>query len=270
MVLIREPAVAGSFYPSDPDELRTAVQTLLDGAEIYPGPAPRALIVPHAGYIYSGPVAASAYAQLLPHRSSYRRVVLLGPAHHVPVSGLALPGVELFKTPLGMVPVCAAAFRQLGRSAVTVNRDAHLLEHSLEVQLPFLQLALESFRLVPLLVGVSDTGTVARAIERLWRREGTLVVVSTDLSHYLPYAEAGRRDGSTCNAVMALSPKGIGHTDACGCEAMKGLLTAARNCGMQVMTLDLRNSGDTAGMRDRVVGYGSWMFRERESCRNAA
>ena len=270
MVLIREPAVAGSFYPSDPDELRTAIQTLLDGAEVLPGPAPRALIVPHAGYIYSGSVAASAYAQLLPYRSRYRRVVLLGPAHRVPVSGLALPGVELFKTPLGMVPVGKVAFDQLGRSAVTVNEAAHLEEHSLETQLPFLQVVLESFRLVPLLVGVTEPETVARAIERLWRLEGTLIVVSTDLSHYLSYDDAGRRDGGTCNAIESLSPKHIGHTDACGCEAMKGLLTAARNCRMEVTTLDLRNSGDSAGMRDRVVGYGSWMFCDKVPCQNAA
>ena len=201
MVPIREPAVAGSFYPSDPDELRTAVQDLLDAARIVPGPPPCALVAPHAGYVYSGAVAASAYAQLLPHRGRYRRVALLGPAHRVPVSGLALPGVELFRTPLGLVPVGKAAFDQLGRSTVTVNPAAHRREHCLEVQLPFLQVVLGAFKMVPLLVGVTEPATVAAAIQRLWRDEGTLVVVSTDLSHYLDYETAGRRDGGTRAAV---------------------------------------------------------------------
>lgn len=270
MVLIREPAVAGCFYPSDPGELRTAVQDLLDAAPVVPGPPPCALIAPHAGYVYSGPVAASAYAQLLPHRQRYRRVVLLGPAHRVPVSGLALPGVELFRTPLGLVPVGKAAFEQLGRSAVTVSWAAHRGEHCLEVQLPFLQVVLGSFRMVPLLVGATSPNTVAAAIERLWQDDETLVVVSSDLSHYLDYESARRLDDTTRDAVEALRPGGVGHVGACGCEAMKGLLQAARNTGLQATTLDLRNSGDTAGNRDRVVGYGAWVFREGASCREAA
>lgn len=270
MVLIREPAVAGSFYPSDPDELRTAVQDLLGAARVVPGPPPCALIAPHAGYAYSGPIAASAFAQLLPHRRRYRRVVLLGPAHRVPVSGMALPGVELFRTPLGLVPVGKAAFEQLGRRVVTVSRTAHHGEHCLEVQLPFLQVVLGPFRLVPLLVGVIEPATVAAAIQRLWRDEGTLVVVSTDLSHYLDYDAAGRRDGGTRAAVEALDPGSFSHVDACGSEALKGLLLAARNEGKDVVTLDLRNSGDTAGSHDHVVGYGAWMFREGASCRDAA
>lgn len=270
MVLIREPAVAGSFYPSDPDELRTTVESLLAGVEIVAGPPPRALIAPHAGYRYSGPVAASAYAQLLPHRSRYHRVVLLGPAHRVPVSGLALPGVELFRTPLGLVPVGKAAFEQLGRDAVTVNPAAHRGEHCLEVQLPFLQVVLDSFRLVPLLVGVTEPDTVAAAIERLWQDDETLVIVSTDLSHYLGYEAANRLDGSTRDAVEALEPGNVGHVGACGCEAMKGLLRAARNTKLEVVTLDLRNSGDTAGSRDHVVGYGAWLFREPRPHQKAA
>lgn len=270
MVPIREPAVAGSFYPSDPDELRTAVLDLLDAARIVPGSPPCALVAPHAGYIYSGPIAATAYAQLLPHRRRYRRVVLLGPAHRVPVSGLALPGVELFRTPLGLVPVGKAAFDQLGRSAVTVNPAAHRREHCLEVQLPFLQVVLDKFKIVPLLVGVTEPAIVSAAIRRLWRDAGTLVVVSTDLSHYLDYESAGRRDGGTRAAVEALDPGGFSHVDACGSEALKGLLLAARHEGMEAVTLDLRNSGDTAGSHDRVVGYGAWVIREGASCRDAA
>ena len=270
MSWIREPAVAGSFYPSDPDELRAEVQTLLDGAAVLPGPAPRALIVPHAGYAYSGPVAASAYSRLVPYRDDYRRVVLLGPAHRVPVNGVALPGAELFRSPLGLVPVDASAFQSLDHPAVSVNVAAHRGEHSLEVQLPFLQVVLGQFNLVPLLAGVTDPETVADVILRLWDETGTLVVVSSDLSHYLDYRTASGRDRLTCEAIESLDTACIGHTDACGSEAVKGLLLAARHLGLAARTVDLRNSGDTAGPRDRVVGFGAWTFVEGEPCRNVA
>ncbi len=270
MALIREPAVAGCFYPSDPDTLRATVRALLDEATPVPGPPPRALIVPHAGYEYSGPVAASAYAQLAPHRDTIERVVLLGPAHRVPVRRLAMPGAELFRTPLGLVPVDPFTFQLLDDPGVTMNRAAHRSEHSLEVQLPFLQLVLDRFKLIPLLVGAPKPETVARVIEALWDRPGTVVIVSADLSHYMDYRSATRMDRRTCRAIESLKISGIGHTQTCGSEAVRGLLAAGRRRGLCVRTLDLRNSGDTTGPRDRVVGYGAWMFVEEDKCRSAA
>lgn len=270
MKWIREPAVAGSFYPSDPETLRTAVKRMIDRATALPGPAPCALIVPHAGYEYSGQVAAEAYAQILPNRDVIRRVVLLGPSHRVAFRGLALPGVELFRGPFGLIPLDAGAFTLLKYPAVKVRNRAHRLEHSLEVQLPFLQLALDSFSLVPLVAGVVDPEDVANVIEHLWDPPGTLLVVSSDLSHYLSYPEATERDGCTTDAIEALDDARIGHSDACGCEAVKGLLVAARRLGLNARTLQVCNSGDTSGSRDRVVGYGAWMFVEARSCKRAA
>lgn len=270
MKWIREPAVAGSFYPSDPVELRAAVETLLDEAPASPGTPPRALIVPHAGYVYSGSVAATAYAQIRPYRETFRRVVLLGPAHRVALSGMALPGVELFRGPFGLVPLDAATYPLLDFPGVIVSHEAHRLEHALEVQLPFLQLVLGAFTLVPLVVGVCDPGLVADVIDRLWSAPGTLVVVSSDLSHYLDYAEAKQRDRHTRRAIEGLDDAAINHADACGCESVKGLLVAARRAGLKARTLDVRNSGDTAGTPRHVVGYGAWMFLEDEPCDQAA
>lgn len=270
MKCIREPAVAGCFYPSDPDELRAMVATMLDNAGPLSGPPPRALIVPHAGYTYSGQVAACAFAHLVPHASSYRRVVLLGPAHRVVLSGIALPGVEMFRSPLGFIPLDRAAYSQLDHVDVKVSFRAHRNEHSLEVQLPFLQMVLGTFSLVPLAVGVTHPDAVADVIERLWRDPGTLIVVSSDLSHYLDYSEASEHDLRTRRAIEALDASSIGHADACGCEAVKGLLVAARRAGLQAETLEVCNSGDTAGPRDHVVGYGAWMFHESEPCENVA
>ena len=270
MALIREPAVAGCFYPSDPDTLRANVRALLEEATPVPGPPPRALIVPHAGYEYSGPVAASAYAQLALHGDNITRVVLLGPAHRVPVRRLAMPGSELFRTPLGLVPVDPFIFRLLDDPGVTMNMAAHRSEHSLDVQLPFLQLVLDRFKVVPLLVGATKPETVARVIETLWDHTGTVVIVSADLSHYMDYASARKTDRRTCRAIESLEIGDIGHTQTCGSEAVRGLLAAGRRRGLNVQTLDLRNSGDTRGPRDRVVGYGAWMFVEADECRSAA
>lgn len=270
MKRIREPAVAGSFYPSNPDELRTVVETLLGLAGVRDNPAPRALVVPHAGYIYSGSVAASAYAQLLPHRESIRRVVLMGPAHRVPLRGMALPGCEIFDSPLGPVPLDLDTIDGLNHPSVTVNTEAHRLEHSLEVQLPFLQVALGEFLLVPLVVGTTNAGAVSAVIDEFWHEPSTLLVVSTDLSHYLPYDEARRQDQATCESIEGLDAAYIGHSDACGSVPLKGLLAAASRRGLAVHTLDLRNSGDTAGNRAQVVGYGAWMFLEDKRCKTAA
>jgi len=270
MIRIREAAVAGSFYPAAPGALRTTVTRLLDDAPEAAGPAPLAIVVPHAGYAYSGPVAAAAYARLRPHRARFRRVVLLGPAHCVAFEGLALSTAVAFRTPLGDVPLDSAGAVALEHPAVCSFDAAHGPEHSLEVQLPFLQCVLESFTLVPLVVGRVAPDVVAEVIECQWERPDTLVVVSTDLSHYLAYDSARAVDRRTCGAVESLDGRRIGHTEACGATPLRGLLIAARRRGLHAVTLDLRNSGDTAGGRDGVVGYGAWMFVEEPSCERAA
>lgn len=262
MTVIREPAVAGRFYPGDARELRTTIRVLLDEAPVQEGPAPKALIVPHAGYIYSGPVAASAYASLQPYRRRYTRVILLGPSHRVGVEGLALSGADVFRTPLGDVPLDKAAIAALNIPAVTVFDATHRFEHSLEVHLPFLQTVLESFSVVPLVVGRVAQETVADLIDALWGGPETLIVISSDLSHYLPYEEARSTDKSTCEAIEKLQPRHISHDRACGATPIGGLLIATKRRGMKALTLDLRNSGDTAGDRSQVVGYGSWIFLE--------
>jgi hypothetical protein len=258
----RKPAVAGMFYPDDPAVLARTVQTLLAGvAPPAASAAPiKALIVPHAGYVYSGPIAASAYARLQGLRGIVRRVVLLGPVHRVAVRGLALPGAQAFATPLGTVPIDPDAVQRLrALPQVTVSAPAHALEHSLEVQLPFLQAALGEFTLVPLAVGDAAPEEVAGVLEALWNGPETLIVVSSDLSHYLPYETAQRLDGQTCTAIRDLQPL-HSHEQACGATPVNGLLLAARRHGLQAQLLDLRNSGDTAGDRARVVGYAAFAF----------
>ena len=259
----RPAAVAGTFYPADPAALARDVAALLDraGAPIEPGePTPKAIIAPHAGYIYSGPVAATVYARLAPLAPRIRRVVLLGPAHRVALRGLALPGAAAFDTPLGTVPVAAEANALLqDLPQVVVNRDAHALEHSLEVHLPFLQKALGDFELIPLVVGHATTEDVAQVLERLWDGEETLVVVSSDLSHYLGYAQAQATDRDTARLILNRQPI-LDPYQACGAIPANGLLTVAARRGLGARLLDLRNSGDTAGDRSRVVGYGSFAF----------
>ncbi len=262
MTVIREPAVAGQFYPGNASELRTAIRVFFEDVPVKPSPAPKALIVPHAGYIYSGPVAATAYARLHPYHEQYARVILLGPAHHVAVSGLALSAADVFRTPLGDVPLDKEAIAALNMPEVMVFDATHKLEHSLEVHLPFLQSVIESFSVVPLIVGDVAPDTVAEVIDALWGGPETLIVVSSDLSHYLTYEKARSMDDATCQAIEDFEADRIDHHDACGATPIRGLLIAARRRGMQVTTLDLRNSGDTAGDRNRVVGYGSWLFLE--------
>ena len=262
MSIIREPAVAGQFYPSDAGELRTTIEGLMDRVPFKPGPAPKALIVPHAGYIYSGSVAASAYARLRSCRDRYTRVILLGPCHRVNVRYLALSGVDVFRTPLGDVPLDREVSTALDRPDVRVFEAAHQFEHSLEVHLPLLQIVLGRFSLVPLLMGEVAPETVAEVIKSLWGRAETLIVVSSDLSHYLGYDQARTRDQFTCEAIEHLDADRIDPVDACGATPIRGLLIEAKRRSMEVTTLDLRNSGDTAGRKDHVVGYGAWMFSE--------
>ncbi len=257
----RPPAVAGLFYPADPTALEHQVQAALDAA---PGPepgspAPKALIVPHAGYVYSGPTAARVYARL--RGAAVERVVLLGPAHRVWLRGLAAPQAARFASPLGPVEVDRDAIERIrGLPGVCVDDAPHAAEHSLEVQLPFLQLALGPFRLVPLTVGDARDEEVSGVIDALWDGPGTLVVVSSDLSHYHDYETARRLDAATCRAIETLSPERLGPESACGRIPIRGLLRVARERGLRVRTLDLCNSGDTAGDRDRVVGYGGWVL----------
>jgi MEMO1 family protein len=261
----REAAVAGTFYPADRSELAAMVGGLLDAAAEADrgrdalGAPPKALIAPHAGYVYSGAVAASAFRCAAPLRDRIRRVVLIGPSHFVRFAGVASSGASAFATPLGEVEVDAAAEALLGTVPFVGERpEAHRREHCLEVELPFLQQVLSSFRVVPLVVGEAGTEEVGRVLELLWGGDETLIVVSSDLSHYLDYDTASRLDAATSRAIEELRYAAIEPEHACGAIAVRALLWAARRRGLRAATLDLRNSGDTAGPRDQVVGYGAW------------
>ncbi len=261
MQTVRRPAVAGMFYPEDPHELRTMLQGFL-GAAAESRWAPKAIIAPHAGYIYSGPIAATAYSQLASDRDAITRIVLLGPSHRVPFRGLALSSAQAFLTPLGEVPLDAGARDALaGLPQVKVLDEAHAMEHSLEVHLPFLQEILDRFTLIPLVVGEVSTEEVSEVLERLWGGPETRFVISSDLSHYHDYRTAQRLDKATSEAIENLRPEDIGYEDACGRNPVKGLLVAARKHGLKGKTLDLRNSGDTAGPKNQVVGYGAYIFQ---------
>jgi MEMO1 family protein len=258
---VRDAAVAGTFYPGDPLVLREAVTGALADAEVRCPARPKALVVPHAGYVYSGPIAAAAYAQLRAPGPPVERVVLLGPSHHVPLDGLALPEAAAFATPLGLVPVdAAAAERALALRQVTRSEAAHRREHSLEVQLPFLQVALGPFTLVPLAVGHASPEVVAEVLDALWGGPETLLLVSTDLSHYLSYQLAHAVDCRTAAQVLALEAHGLQPEQACGQAPLAGLLLSAQRHRLSARLLDLRSSGDTAGDHDRVVGYGAFAF----------
>jgi len=246
------------FYPAEPRALRGMLAQYLDAAGVGGG-VPKALIAPHAGYIYSGPVAASAYALLKPARGVVRRVVLLGPAHRVGFTGLALPSSDFFATPLGDIPIDKEAIAGLqALPQVRVFDAAHALEHSLEVHLPFLQEVLGEFSLVPLVVGDASAEEVGKVLEYLWGGPETLIVISSDLSHYHDYRTAKQLDAATSRAIESLRYEEIDFEGACGRIPVSGLLWLARKRGLSVRTLDLRNSGDTAGSRSQVVGYGAY------------
>ena len=263
----RQPAVAGMFYPAGREQLHKDVQTYLKGITIpHADPVPKAIIAPHAGYVYSGPVAASAYARLLPARDRIHRVVLLGPSHRVPFRGLATSSADAFTTPLGSISLDHAAIQKLAVLPQVHSLDqAHTLEHSLEVHLPFLQEVLDDFQLVPLVVGDASPAEVAEVLETLWGGPETLIVISSDLSHYHDYANAKRMDRRTSDAIEGLRAEAIHSEDACGCVPVSGLLYLAREHGLHASTVDLRNSFDTAGnnaggSREQVVGYGAYVF----------
>jgi MEMO1 family protein len=258
---VRPPAVAGTFYPADAAALRSEVGALLAAARP-PAVRAKALVAPHAGYVYSGAIAASAY-KLLERAPRPTRVVLLGPAHTVALEGMALPAVRALRTPLGEVPVDAELeARALGFPEVFEDARAHAREHSLEVQLPFLQQVLGDFSVLPLCVGRARAGEVAAVLEAVWGGPETLVVVSTDLSHHLGWEQARRADAETIQAILGLDPGALGGERACGAGPLKGLLLAARRRGLRPTLLDARNSGDTAGGRERVVGYAALAFCE--------
>lgn len=260
MSLIREPAVAGLFYPANPQVLHQSINEYLDQAASE-GTRPKAIIVPHAGYRYSGQIAASAYHLLRQASDKIHHVVLIGPSHHVGFRGVAVPNVDYFATPLGNVPIDKSKIALIsGLPFVQIRDDAHFQEHSLEVQIPFLQELLSDFSLVPIVAGDASAEEVGMVLERLWNGKETLIVVSSDLSHYHDYITARQLDRETSEAIEQLRPDLIGYESACGRVPVNGLLTVARKHGLSAHTLDLRNSGDTAGPKDRVVGYGAYEF----------
>jgi AmmeMemoRadiSam system protein B/AmmeMemoRadiSam system protein A len=262
--IVRPAAVAGAFYPGSAAQLSLELGELLDGVDNFEPKLgfPKALIVPHAGYMYSGPVAARAYDELAAARGIVKRVVLIGPSHFVGGRGLALPECEAFETPLGRIPLDAAGIAALADlKQVVKSAAAHSQEHSLEVQLPFLQKMLGNFSLVPIAAGAALTEEVAEVLERLWGGPETLIVISTDLSHYHDYEEARRIDGATLERIAAYAAD-LNYEEACGATGLNGLLVVASNKGLSIKLLAACNSGDTAGSKARVVGYSSFALYE--------
>ena len=262
MGTVRQPAVAGLFYPAQAALLQQEVWQYLQQATTT-GPRPKALVVPHAGYVYSGPVAASAYHLLQSSAETIKRVVLLGPSHRVAFPGLAMSSARAFHTPLGDIPLDSEAHDAIRDLPGVREFDrAHEEEHSLEVHLPFLQSVLSSFTLAPLVVGDATAEEVGQVLEALWGEEETLVVVSSDLSHYHDYETARRLDMATTRAIESLQKEPLQGEQACGCRPINGLLYVVRKLGLSIRAIDVRNSGDTAGARDRVVGYGAYVIEQ--------
>ena len=260
-VIARQPAVAGSFYPADPDRLRRQVTELLVGVSATAKTTPKAVIAPHAGYSYSGQIAAAAFATLRDGAQRFARVVVIGPAHYVAIRGIALPTVDAFETPLGRVPVDRDAVSEIADLPFVLPSDAaHAPEHALEVELPFLQIVLPSFSLVPLVVGDAAAQEVADVLARLWSGPETLLVVSSDLSHYHSYEIAQRLDAATAAAIEKGDWASLGPGQACGYLPIAGLIVETNRRNLKARRLSTCNSGDTAGPRDQVVGYGAWAF----------
>ncbi|PSW05735.1 AmmeMemoRadiSam system protein B [Photobacterium lipolyticum] len=260
---IRYPAVAGSFYDKSAQHLQSQLDNWLK-----PPPALRhsirALIVPHAGYIYSGETAAQAYRHLKSLADKIERVILVGPSHRFYFQGCALPSAHYFATPFGNIPIDTQAIEKLQKiEDVEVSDQAHALEHCLEVQLPFLQTCLHQFTLLPMLTGNVSPVTVANLIDDLWQQDNTLLVVSSDLSHFHPYSEAQSIDKNTCSLIEHFEPS-LTPEQACGSTGINALLLLAKKRGYQLTRMDLKNSGDTAGDKERVVGYVSYLISEIE------
>lgn len=266
---VRPAALAGSFYPADPGQLARRVDDDLGKARAFQG-KPKAIIAPHAGFVYSGEVAGSAYAAVAARRDEIRRVVLLGPCHRVAVRAFAVPSFQAFATPLGLVPIDRAGLAcALSVAGVEQRDDTHGPEHSLETQLPFLQRLLSDFTIVPVIVGGASMAQTDALLEALWGGDETLIVISSDLSHFHGYTRAQELDGDACRRIEALEPGRLGDEQACGRYAIKGLLARAQALDLRATTIDLRNSGDTAGRgnRERVVGYGAVTFEDAATAR---
>ncbi len=260
MKSIRQPAVAGSFYPDSPKVLSTMLSAYLEQA-MPSAKAPKAIIVPHAGYVYSGACAAQAYARLSSQHALIKRVVLLGPSHHVGFTGLALSSADAFNTPLGDIPLDKKSIVSLLHFPFVEYLDqAHTLEHSLEVQLPFLQMTLDDFSLVPIVVGDCPAEQIEQVLELFYGQPNSLIVISSDLSHFHDYATAQRLDQATSEKIENLDYRHLDYDSACGRVPVSGLLALAKNKSLQIKTIDLRNSGDTAGDKSRVVGYGAYVI----------
>lgn len=255
----RRPAVAGLFYPDDPTKLRKMVDHFLNDAKTE-AKVPKAIIAPHAGYIYSGPIAASAYARLKGSRDSINRVVLIGPSHRVAFRGLAVTRTDYYTTPLGNVMIDRAGVEALIKLPfVEYVEEAHAHEHSLEVHLPFLQETLADFKLIPIVAGDASADQVSQALDLVWGGPETLIVISSDLSHYHNYSTAKKRDQQTSTWIERMEYEKLSPEDACGKVPVSGLLKLIRQKSMAIKTVDLRNSGDTAGDKTRVVGYGAYV-----------
>jgi AmmeMemoRadiSam system protein B len=263
---VRQPAVAGAFYSGNKGVLANDIKAFLDSTTPVKGQAsPKAIVVPHAGYIYSGQTAAIAYSHLVAGCKTIKRVILLGPVHRVSVRGLALPGADAFATPLGEIELDQAAIASISHlHQIVVSPTAHAQEHSLEVQLPFLQSVLDEFKLVPLAVGDTTPAEIAEILDILWGGSETLIVISSDLSHFLPYDIAQKVDSETVQNILDMKVS-LTHNQACGGAPINGLVLAARRHHLKPKLLDLCNSGDTAGDKNRVVGYASFMFNEESS-----
>jgi len=264
MSSIRKPAVAGTFYPSSPENLHQMVQGMLADKPLGPGSSslPRAIVVPHAGYVYSGEVAAQAYNYLRNNAGRFTHVAILGPSHQVALRGMALSSADYFQTPLGDVQVDQQICRQLAQLPhVSVDDQAHKFEHSLEVQLPFLQELLGPFKLVPIVVGETSPEDIYPVLELLSQADQVLIIISTDLSHYETYEQARIHDKKTSESIQELNYEAINYGDACGRNPLNGLLYFARKKNLHVVNVALQNSGDVAGDHDRVVGYGSYLIQ---------
>ncbi|MBK8258738.1 MAG: AmmeMemoRadiSam system protein B [Polyangiaceae bacterium] len=258
---VRAPAVAGMFYPGNKADLAKLVDQLLESAEVPPhAVAPKAIIVPHAGYVYSGPIAATAFKLFEPIADRVERIVLIGPAHRVYLDGLASPDAAALATPLGQMPIELEAIAKCPE--ITHDALAHAREHSLEVMVPFLQRVTPKAKLVPLVVGHASPEAVGNVIDRLWGGFETRFVLSSDLSHYLSYEEGRLSDTRTSRRICSLGPQPVGFDEACGAAGINGLVWVARHRHLRAELLDLRSSGDTAGPRDEVVGYGAFAFFE--------
>lgn len=261
MEIVRPNAVAGLFYPADAIKLSKHIAADMAACQTKQMFRPKVLIVPHAGYIYSGSVAASAYQYLQPFKATIKRVVLIGPSHRIPFEGLAISTTDWFETPMGLIAVDRQAESQIiSIDGVQALEQAHAREHSLEVQLPFLQYLLDDFKIVPIVTGHASPQLITKVLDKLGGGTETLVVISSDLSHYLDYDSARETDTKTSQAIINMNNRIIDGYHACGSVAINGLLLYARQHQLQGHILDLRNSGDTTGKRDSVVGYGAYLF----------